>query len=120
MATFNVSFILSLYALLLISSSATRLLLPFSVSHQFNSFHHRYLPQSAAIASVTSATMAIKPVDKQEVSETNGKSEIFGGTNKRALIEEGREAIQASLKRNAGNPLESKRQSPGGPDPHHH
>ncbi|KAG4186109.1 hypothetical protein ERO13_A08G021708v2 [Gossypium hirsutum] len=118
MATFNVSFILSLYALLLISSSASRLLLP--VSDEFNSFHHRYLPQSAAVASVTSATMAIKPVDKQEVSETNGKSEIFGGTNKRALIEEGREAIQASLKRNAGNPLESKRRSPGGPDPHHH
>ncbi|KAG4213453.1 hypothetical protein ERO13_A01G058132v2 [Gossypium hirsutum] len=39
---------------------------------------------------------------------------------KRPLIEEGREAIKASIQRNAGIPFESKRLSPGGPDPHHH
>ncbi|KAH1108759.1 hypothetical protein J1N35_012527 [Gossypium stocksii] len=116
MANFNLFFILSLYALLLISCSATRLLLPFSVSDEFSSFRGRYLPQSAVITSVTSS---IKPVEKQ-VRETNGASQQYGSTIKRALIMEGREAIKASLKRNAGNPLESKRKSPGGPDPHHH
>ncbi|KAB2015497.1 hypothetical protein ERO13_D08G032550v2 [Gossypium hirsutum] len=117
MATFNLFFILSFYALLLISCSATRLLLPFSVSNEFSSFRGRYLPQPAVITSVTST---IKPVEKQQVRETNGESQQYGSTIKRALIMEGREAIKASLKRNAGNPLESKRRSPGGPDPHHH
>ncbi|MBA0878964.1 hypothetical protein Goshw_002160 [Gossypium schwendimanii] len=40
--------------------------------------------------------------------------------SKRALIEEGREAIKASIERNGGIPYETKRRSPGGPDPHHH
>ncbi|OMO92434.1 hypothetical protein COLO4_17612 [Corchorus olitorius] len=39
---------------------------------------------------------------------------------KRALIQEGKEAIKASIRRHDGVPFESARLSPGGPDPHHH
>ncbi|PPR88204.1 hypothetical protein GOBAR_AA32484 [Gossypium barbadense] len=40
--------------------------------------------------------------------------------SKRALIEEDREAIKASIERNGGISYETKRRSPGEPDLHHH
>ncbi|KAK8610862.1 hypothetical protein V6N13_082018 [Hibiscus sabdariffa] len=71
------------------------------------------LPQNSEqlteAASVTSATV-----------KTNESKEFSNGKNKSALMQEGREAIKASMKRNIGNPFELNRMSTGGPDPHHH
>ncbi|KAK8610471.1 hypothetical protein V6N13_081627 [Hibiscus sabdariffa] len=122
MASFNVFVVLSLHVLLLVSSSATRSLHPLSVPYQaiedevkatsplknFASLPHRS-EQLAKAAFVTSATV-----------KTNESKEFSNGKNKSALMQEGREAIKASMKRNIGNPFELKRLSPAGPDPHHH
>ncbi|KAK8610853.1 hypothetical protein V6N13_082009 [Hibiscus sabdariffa] len=122
MASFNVFVVLSLHVLLLVSSSATRSLHPLSVHHQaiehevkamsalkkFASLPH-HSEQLTKAASITSATM-----------KTNDSKEFSNGKNKSALMQEGTEAIKASMKRNIGNPFELKRLSPGGPDPHHH
>ncbi|KAK8610655.1 hypothetical protein V6N13_081811 [Hibiscus sabdariffa] len=121
MASFNVFVVLSLHALLLVSSSTTRSLHPLSVPHQaivdevkatslkkFTSLAH-HLEQLTKAASVTSATV-----------KTNESKEFSNAKNKSTLMQEGREAIKASLKRNIENPFELKRLSPGGPDPHHH
>ncbi|KAK8610636.1 hypothetical protein V6N13_081792 [Hibiscus sabdariffa] len=122
MAGFNVFVVLSLHVLLLVSSSATRSLQPLSVPHQaiehevkatsplkkFASLPHHSVQLTKA-ASVTSATV-----------KTNESKEFTNGKNKSALMQEGREVIEASMKRNNGNPFELKRLSPGGPDPHHH
>ncbi|KAK8610512.1 hypothetical protein V6N13_081668 [Hibiscus sabdariffa] len=122
MARFNVLVVLSLNVLLLDSSSATRSLHPLSVPHQaiedeeketsplkkFTSLTH-HSEQLTKAASVTSATV-----------KTNESKEFSKGKNKSALMQEGREAIKASIKRNIGNPFELKRLSTGGPDPHHH
>ncbi|KAK8610832.1 hypothetical protein V6N13_081988 [Hibiscus sabdariffa] len=95
---------------------------PFSVRHQaienevkatsplkkFASLPH-HSEELAKAAFVTSATV-----------KTNESKEFSDGKNKLALMQEGREAIKASMKRNIGNPFELKRLSPGGPDPHHH
>ncbi|KAK8610772.1 hypothetical protein V6N13_081928 [Hibiscus sabdariffa] len=69
----------------------------------------RHLEQLTKAASVTSAT--VKANESKEFSNEKNKSE---------LMQEGREAIIASVKRNIGNPFELKRLSPGGPYPHHH
>ncbi|KAK8610759.1 hypothetical protein V6N13_081915 [Hibiscus sabdariffa] len=122
MASFNVFVVLSLHILLLVSSSATRSLHPLSVPHQaiedevkatsplkkFAYLPH-YSEQLTKAASVTSTTV-----------KTNVSTEFSNGKNKSALMQEGRETIKASMKRNIGNPFELKRLSPGCPDPHHH
>ncbi|KAK8610576.1 hypothetical protein V6N13_081732 [Hibiscus sabdariffa] len=122
MASFNVFVMLSLHVLLLVSSSATRSRHPLSVSHKaiddevkttlplqkFASLPH-HLEQLTKAASVTSATV-----------KTNKSMEFSNGNNKSALMQEGREAIKASMKINIENPFELKRLIPGGPDPHHH
>ncbi|KAK8610735.1 hypothetical protein V6N13_081891 [Hibiscus sabdariffa] len=122
MASLNVFVVLSLHVLLLVSSSATRLLHPLPVPHQaiedevkamsplkkFASLPH-HSEQLTKAASVTSATV-----------KTNESKEFRNGKNKSALIQEGRGAIKARNERNIGNPFELKRLSPGGTDPHHH
>ncbi|KAK8610684.1 hypothetical protein V6N13_081840 [Hibiscus sabdariffa] len=69
--------------------------------------HHS--EQLTKAASVTSAT--VKTAESKEFSN---------GNNKSTLMQEGRESIKASMKRNIRNPFELKRLSQGGPDPHHH
>ncbi|KAK8681142.1 hypothetical protein V6N13_053549 [Hibiscus sabdariffa] len=122
MASFNVFFVLSLQALILISSTATRSLHPLAVPHQvvedevktrsplnkFASLPH-YSMQLTKAASVTSATV-----------KNNESKEFSNGKNKSALIQEGREAIKAIMKSNIRNPLCLKRLSLRGPVPHHH
>ncbi|KAK8610574.1 hypothetical protein V6N13_081730 [Hibiscus sabdariffa] len=122
MASFNVFVVLSLRALLLVSSSATRSLHPLSIPHQaienevketsllkkFASLSH-HSEQLTKAASVTSGTV-----------KTNESKKFSNGKNKSALVQGGREAIKASMKRKIGNPFELKRLSPGGGDPHHH
>ncbi|KAK8610666.1 hypothetical protein V6N13_081822 [Hibiscus sabdariffa] len=122
MASFNVFNLLSLHVLLLVSSSATRSSHPLSVPHQaivdgvkatsplkkFASLPH-HSKQLTKAASVTAATV-----------KTNESMEFSNGNKKSALMQEGREAIKASMKRNIGNPFELKRLSPGGLNPHHH
>ncbi|KAK8610643.1 hypothetical protein V6N13_081799 [Hibiscus sabdariffa] len=122
MASFNVFVVLSLHVLLLVSSSATRSLHPLSVPYQaiedevkatsalkkFASLHH-HSEQLTKAASVTSAT--VKSNESKEFSNRKKKS---------ALMQEGKETINASMERNIGNPLELNRLSPGGLDPHHH
>ncbi|KAK8681132.1 hypothetical protein V6N13_053539 [Hibiscus sabdariffa] len=121
MASFDVFFVLSPHALLLVSSTATRSLHPLALPQQavedevktrsplnkFASLPH-YSTQLTKAASVTSTTV-----------KNNESKEFSNGKNKSTLIQEGREAIKASMKRNTGNPLGLKRLSPVGPDPHH-
>ncbi|KAK8610618.1 hypothetical protein V6N13_081774 [Hibiscus sabdariffa] len=122
MASFNVFVVLSQHVLLLVSSSATRLLHSLPVPHQaikyevkamsplkkFASLPH-HSKQLTKDASVTSATV-----------KTNESKEFRNGKNKSALIQVGRGATKARNERNIGKPFELKRLSPGGPDPHHH
>ncbi|KAK8610644.1 hypothetical protein V6N13_081800 [Hibiscus sabdariffa] len=122
MARFNVFVVLSIHFLLLVSSFATRLLHPLSVPHQaikdevkatsplkkFASLAH-HLEQLTKAASVTFATV-----------KTNKSKEFSNGKNKLAFMQEEREAIKASMKRNIENTFELKRLSPVGLDPHHH
>ncbi|KAK8610774.1 hypothetical protein V6N13_081930 [Hibiscus sabdariffa] len=122
MASFNVFVVLSLNVLLLVSSYASRSLHTFSIPHQaiedevkatsplkkLASLAH-HLEQLTKAASLTSATV-----------KTNESKEFTNRKNKSALMQEGREAIIASIERNIENPFELKRLSPGGPDPHHH
>ncbi|KAK8604990.1 hypothetical protein V6N13_082451 [Hibiscus sabdariffa] len=75
---------------------------------KFASLPH-HLEQLTKSASVTSATV-----------KTNESKEFSNGKNKSALMQEGKEAIKANMKRNIENPFELKRLSLGGPDPHHH
>ncbi|KAK8610820.1 hypothetical protein V6N13_081976 [Hibiscus sabdariffa] len=122
MARFNVFVMLSLHVLLFVLSSATRSLHPLSVPHQaiedevkamtpltkFASLPH-HSEQLTKAASVTSATV-----------KANESKEFSNGKKKSALMQEGREAIKASMKRNIGNPFELKRLCPSGVDPHNH
>ncbi|XWS10068.1 hypothetical protein CRYUN_Cryun39dG0044100 [Craigia yunnanensis] len=137
MASFKVLFCLSLHALFLISSSATRLFHPFSIVNQalIEEAKAQNKPstdkpeiidrhfESKQFSGIGQMTLAVEAKEhpkasneRQEVSKTNQ----FPSSSKRALVEEAREAIKASIQRNGGNPFESKRLSPGGPDPHHH
>ncbi|KAK8681154.1 hypothetical protein V6N13_053561 [Hibiscus sabdariffa] len=104
MASFNVFFVLSLHALLFVSSTATRSLHPLALPRQpvedevktrsplnkFASLPH-YSTQMKNAASVTSTTV-----------KNNESKEFSKGKNKSALIQEGREAIKATMKRNIG------------------
>ncbi|KAK8610590.1 hypothetical protein V6N13_081746 [Hibiscus sabdariffa] len=122
MASFNVFVVLSLHVLLLVSSSANRSLHPLSIPHQaiedevkatsplkkFASLPH-HSEQLTKASFVMSATV-----------NTNESKEFSNGKNKSALVQEGREAIKTSMKRNIGNHFELKRHSPGSLDPHHH
>ncbi|KAK8559625.1 hypothetical protein V6N13_016366 [Hibiscus sabdariffa] len=133
MANSNVFFMLSLHVLFLVLGFATRSLHSFSVIdrtfgdemkvrpsfYESDSFHRQHSPQLSTIASDMSTTI-IELVEQQDACETNHEFMRLGSGRKRTLIEEGKKAIKASMERNVGNPLESKRQSPGGPDPHHH
>ncbi|KAK8610623.1 hypothetical protein V6N13_081779 [Hibiscus sabdariffa] len=117
MASFNVFIVISLHVLLLVSSSATRSLHPLSVPHQaienevkatsplkkFTSLLH-HSDQLTKAASVTSATV-----------KTNESKEFSNRKNKSALMQEGREAIKARMKRNIGNRFELQRLSPSVP-----
>ncbi|KAK8610792.1 hypothetical protein V6N13_081948 [Hibiscus sabdariffa] len=122
MASFNVFVVLSLDVLLLVLSSATRSLHPLTVPHKaiadevkatlplkkFASLPHRS-EQLTKAASVTSAI--VKAIESKQFSNRKNKS---------TLMQEGKEAIKASMRRNIGIPFELKRLSPGGPNPHHH
>ncbi|KAK8630233.1 hypothetical protein V6N13_079036 [Hibiscus sabdariffa] len=133
MANFNVFFMLSLHVFFLVSGFATRSLHSFSVPgqtfkdemkvrplyYESDSFRRRHSPQLTTIASDMSTTI-IELAERQDARETDHEFIRLESSKKRTLIEEGNEAIKASMERNVGNPLESKRQSPGGPDPHHH
>ncbi|KAK8610507.1 hypothetical protein V6N13_081663 [Hibiscus sabdariffa] len=99
MASFNVFVMLSLHVLLLLSLT--------SPLKKFTSLPH-HSEQLTKAASVTSATV-----------KANVSMEFSNGKNMSAFMQEGREAIKASMKRNIGNPFELKRLCPGGPDPHH-
>ncbi|XWS10951.1 hypothetical protein CRYUN_Cryun38cG0042500 [Craigia yunnanensis] len=135
MASFKVLFCLSLHALFLISSSGTRFFNPFLIADQ-ELIEETKAQNKASIDKLeiidrhfeskqfSGIALAVEAeehasIERQE-SETNHESKQFPGSSKRALIEEAREAIKASIQRNGGNPFESKRLSPGGPDPHHH
>ncbi|TYG82145.1 hypothetical protein ES288_D01G064000v1 [Gossypium darwinii] len=127
MVSFKVLFYLSLQVLFLVSSSGTRLFHPFSTA------------DPALEMESKSQYKASSKHDEVEITYRHFESKQFSGTDqlalavagkqhskatiieaKRPLIEEGREAIKASIQRNGGIPFESKRLSPGGPDPHHH
>ncbi|KAK8610770.1 hypothetical protein V6N13_081926 [Hibiscus sabdariffa] len=122
MVSFNVFVVLTLHVLLLVSSCTTRSLHPLSVPHQaienevkvtsplkkFASLP-RHSEQLTKASSVTSA-----------IVKTNESKEFSNGRNKSALMQEGREAIKASMKRNIRNPFKLKRLIPGSPDPRHH
>ncbi|MBA0822908.1 hypothetical protein Goarm_019675 [Gossypium armourianum] len=127
MASFKVLFYLSLQVLFLVSSSGTRLFNPFSTA------------DPALEMESKSQYKASGTHDEVEITYRHFESKQFSGSDQLALavagkqhpkatiieaksplIEEGREAIKASIQRNGGIPFESKRLSPGGPDPHHH
>ncbi|KAK8610703.1 hypothetical protein V6N13_081859 [Hibiscus sabdariffa] len=105
MASFNVFVVFSLHVLLLVSSSATRSLHPLLVPrHSIEDEEKATSPlkklaslphhseQLTKAAFVTSATMK------------SNESKVFSnGKNKLALMQEGREAIKTSMKRNIGN-----------------
>ncbi|KAG8492251.1 hypothetical protein CXB51_009932 [Gossypium anomalum] len=117
MATFKLFFTLCLHAFFLIPSSGTRLFPshPFSISDQTSKDQKLELNIKFNKFSVTTQLSPLVVGANQRA-----KSEQFRSNSKHTLMKEAREAIKASIERNAGNPLESKRLSPGGPDPHHH
>ncbi|KAK8622674.1 hypothetical protein V6N13_117580 [Hibiscus sabdariffa] len=129
MASSKVFLCISLHVLFLVSSSGTRLFHPFSAADpalrtesksQYTastndememaySYRHFESKQFSGMKQLALAVAAGEEHSKAAVVES-----------KRSLIEEGREAITASIQRNGGIPFEPERLSPGGPDPHHH
>ncbi|KAG4161273.1 hypothetical protein ERO13_D01G044450v2 [Gossypium hirsutum] len=126
MASFKVLFYLSLQVLFLVSSSGTRLFHPFSTADPALEMESK--PQYKASSTDDEVEITYRFESKQfsgtdqlalaVAGKQHSKATIIEA--KRPLIEEGREAIKASIQRNGGIPFESKRLSPGGPDPHHH
>ncbi|XVF04311.1 hypothetical protein REPUB_Repub05bG0071700 [Reevesia pubescens] len=132
MASFKVLFCLSLHALFLILSSGTRLFHPFSIADKALKEEAKAQNKASSIdklelidrhfeskqfSGIGQRTLAVKAKEQPKASI---ESKQFPSSSKRALIENAIEAIKASIQRNGGNPFESKRLSPGGPDPHHH
>ncbi|XVE50139.1 hypothetical protein DITRI_Ditri01bG0137700 [Diplodiscus trichospermus] len=141
MASSKVFFCLFLHALFLILSSGTRLFNPFSISDQAlmeevkvqnkdstdkleiinRHFESKQLSGIGQMALAVEAKENLKSsIERHEMSETTLEFKLFPSSSKRALVEKARDAIKASIQKNGGNPFESKRVSPGGPDPHHH
>lgn len=137
MARFNVFLCLSLQILFLISCSGTRLFHPFSVSDQTLEEEAKARNKVELIAKhfeseqfsgMGDLALAVETkehpktvIERQKVNEKKQESKQFPSISKRTLmIEEAKEAISASIRRNDGIPYDSERLSPGGPDPHHH
>ncbi|KAE8703294.1 putative Mitochondrial transcription termination factor family protein [Hibiscus syriacus] len=126
MASFKVFLCVFLHALFLVSSSGTRLFHPFltadstmgtdSKSQYKASTYNGMETISRHFGSKRFSGMKLLPL----AVAAGEHLEADFAESKRALVEEGREAIKASIQRNGGEPFESKRTSPGGPDPHHH
>ncbi|KAK8643761.1 hypothetical protein V6N13_013040 [Hibiscus sabdariffa] len=121
MANFKLLFTLSLHALFLFSGSGTRLFRfhPFPIDDQASKDQKLEVNIDFKKISVTTLLSAFT-IEAKEGVESERSSSGSGSSSRRALMEEGREAIRASIERHGGNPFESKRLSPGGPDPHHH
>ncbi|KAK8647850.1 hypothetical protein V6N13_121574 [Hibiscus sabdariffa] len=117
MANFKLLFTLSLHALFLFSGSGTRLFRfhPFPIDDQAPKDQKLEVNIDFKKISVTTQ-LSVFTIEAKEGVE----SERSSSSSRRALMEEGRKAIRASIERHGGNPFESKRLSPGGPDPHHH
>ncbi|KAL4336081.1 hypothetical protein GQ457_07G014980 [Hibiscus cannabinus] len=115
MANFKLLFTLSLHALFLFSGSGTRLFRfhPFPIDDQASKDQKLEVNIDFKKISIATLLSAFTIEAKEGVESERSRS-------RRALMEEGREAIRASIERHGGNPFESKRLSPGGPDPHHH
>ncbi|GMJ05288.1 hypothetical protein HRI_004198000 [Hibiscus trionum] len=127
MASCKVFLCLSLHVLFLVSSSGTRLFHPFSTADpalrtESKSQHTASTNNEMEIVYRHFESKQFSGIDLIPLTvaagEEHPKSSVV--ESKRALIEEAREAIQASIQRNGGIPFESERLSPGGPDPHHH
>ncbi|KAE8713039.1 hypothetical protein F3Y22_tig00110220pilonHSYRG00118 [Hibiscus syriacus] len=102
---FKVLFCLSQHVLFLVSSSGTQLFRVDPKTEQESQYKQ--------FSGMDQLPLADVAVGKEQPQEDIVES-------KRALIEEAVEAVEASIQRNVGIPFESKRLSPGGPDPHHH
>ncbi|KAE8683770.1 hypothetical protein F3Y22_tig00111191pilonHSYRG00240 [Hibiscus syriacus] len=111
MASFKVFLCISLHVLFLVSSSGTRLFSTMDLASIMD-------PKSEYKAS-TYDGMEVTYRYSEPVA-AGEHSEAAVAESKRTLVEEGREAIKASIQRNGGMTFESKRTSPGGPDPQHH
>ncbi|XVF78719.1 hypothetical protein PTKIN_Ptkin14bG0158000 [Pterospermum kingtungense] len=140
MASFKVLFCLSLLVLFLVSSSGARLFHQFSIfdrvledakaqnkaSTDDGQIIDRHF-ESKKLSDIGQTTLAVAAkedhkasIESFEASETGHESKQSRRSSKRALVEEGEDAIQASIERNGGNLFKPERLSPGGPDPHHH
>ncbi|XVF70097.1 hypothetical protein PTKIN_Ptkin11bG0134900 [Pterospermum kingtungense] len=143
MASFNVFLCFLLHVLFLISCSGTRLFHPFSIYDQ--TLEEEAKAQNKA-SSTDKVELIVRHFESKQFAgvgdlalageaEEHPKTSIngqktgekkqeypkqFPSIRKRTLIEEGKEAIYASIRRNDGIPDESDRLSPGGPDAHHH
>ncbi|KAL4279732.1 hypothetical protein GQ457_03G024290 [Hibiscus cannabinus] len=119
MANFKLLFILCLHAFFLIPSSGARLFRFHPLSTGDQALKDQKLDinisQCFEIKKISVTTRLPVPT-----VEAKGAVEQFRSSRKRALMEEAREAMRASIERGGGNPFESERLSPGGPDPHHH
>ncbi|KAK8610791.1 hypothetical protein V6N13_081947 [Hibiscus sabdariffa] len=122
MASFNVFVVLSLHVLLLVSSSATRSLHPLSVPHQAIEDEVKATSQLKKFASLPHLLAKLKKATfvMSATVKTNELKEFSNGKNKSALMQEGIEAIKASMKRNIGNTFDLNRLSSGSPGPRHH
>ncbi|KAK8676910.1 hypothetical protein V6N13_142469 [Hibiscus sabdariffa] len=116
MANFKLLFTLCLHVFFLIPSSGARLFR----FHPLSTADQALKDQKLDININQSFEFKKISVTPVPIVEAKGRVEQFRSSRKRALMEEAREAMRASIERGAGNPFESERLSPGGPDPHHH
>ncbi|KAK8610842.1 hypothetical protein V6N13_081998 [Hibiscus sabdariffa] len=104
MASFNVSVVLSLHVLLLVSSSATRPLRPLLVPHQAIEDEVKVTSPLKKFASLPLHSEQLTKASSitSTIVKTNESKEFSNGKNKSALMQEDREAIKASLKETSG------------------